>query len=112
MLNKNVLQFIEYIIYLFIFKIQLSYVLYLLQHLTVRETPGHTDGCVSLVLGDQSMVFTGDALLIRGCGRTDFQQGNHTLSSLLEMCNFLHSATRKRLFLQYRFVNTRGQRCT
>ncbi|XP_076593420.1 persulfide dioxygenase ETHE1, mitochondrial [Chaetodon auriga] len=44
-------------------------------YLTVRETPGHTDGCVSLVSGDQSMVFTGDALLIRGCGRTDFQQG-------------------------------------
>lgn len=44
-------------------------------HLAVRETPGHTDGCVSLVAGDQSMVFTGDALLIRGCGRTDFQQG-------------------------------------
>ncbi|XP_028985579.1 persulfide dioxygenase ETHE1, mitochondrial-like [Betta splendens] len=46
------------------------------QHLTVRETPGHTDGCVTLVLGDQSMAFTGDALLIRGCGRTDFQQGS------------------------------------
>ncbi|XP_026172694.1 persulfide dioxygenase ETHE1, mitochondrial-like [Mastacembelus armatus] len=45
------------------------------QYLTVRETPGHTDGCVTLVLGDQSMAFTGDALLIRGCGRTDFQQG-------------------------------------
>uniref|UniRef100_A0A3Q3XA05 Persulfide dioxygenase ETHE1, mitochondrial n=1 Tax=Mola mola TaxID=94237 RepID=A0A3Q3XA05_MOLML len=44
-------------------------------YLTVRETPGHTDGCVALVLKDQSMVFTGDALLIRGCGRTDFQQG-------------------------------------
>lgn len=44
-------------------------------HLAVRETPGHTDGCVSLVSEDQSMVFTGDALLIRGCGRTDFQQG-------------------------------------
>ncbi|CAJ1062792.1 persulfide dioxygenase ETHE1%2C mitochondrial [Xyrichtys novacula] len=44
-------------------------------YLTVRETPGHTDGCVSLVTDDQSMVFTGDALLIRGCGRTDFQQG-------------------------------------
>nr|XP_046255907.1 persulfide dioxygenase ETHE1, mitochondrial [Scatophagus argus] len=44
-------------------------------YLTVRETPGHTDGCVSLVSGDQKMVFTGDALLIRGCGRTDFQQG-------------------------------------
>ncbi|CAN9513877.1 unnamed protein product [Ophioblennius macclurei] len=45
-------------------------------HLSVRSTPGHTDGCVTLVLGDQSMAFTGDALLIRGCGRTDFQQGS------------------------------------
>ncbi|XP_034057035.1 persulfide dioxygenase ETHE1, mitochondrial isoform X2 [Gymnodraco acuticeps] len=44
-------------------------------YLTVRDTPGHTDGCMSLVSGDQSMAFTGDALLIRGCGRTDFQQG-------------------------------------
>ena len=34
---------------------------------------GHTAGCFSYVLDDQSMVFTGDALLIRGCGRTDFQ---------------------------------------
>eukprot|EP00611_Tribonema_gayanum_P020906 TRINITY_DN3908_c0_g1_i1.p1 TRINITY_DN3908_c0_g1~~TRINITY_DN3908_c0_g1_i1.p1 ORF type:complete len:383 (+),score=124.86 TRINITY_DN3908_c0_g1_i1:158-1306(+) len=42
----------------------------------VRATPGHTDGCCSFVLDDRSMVFTGDALLIRGCGRTDFQQGN------------------------------------
>jgi rhodanese-related sulfurtransferase len=31
---------------------------------------------MSFVLDDQSMVFTGDALLIRGAGRTDFQQGN------------------------------------
>ncbi|XP_037532725.1 persulfide dioxygenase ETHE1, mitochondrial [Nematolebias whitei] len=45
-------------------------------HLSVRETPGHTDGCITLVLCDQSMAFTGDALLIRGCGRTDFQQGS------------------------------------
>lgn len=44
--------------------------------LVVRETPGHTDGCMTLVSGDQSMAFTGDALLIRGCGRTDFQQGS------------------------------------
>jgi len=44
--------------------------------LVVRTTPGHTDGCVSFVLDDESMVFTGDALLIRGCGRTDFQQGD------------------------------------
>lgn len=43
--------------------------------LEVRETPGHTDGCVTFVTSDESMAFTGDALLIRGCGRTDFQQG-------------------------------------
>ncbi len=46
------------------------------RHLTVRATPGHTDSCLTFVLDDQSMAFTGDALLIRGCGRTDFQQGN------------------------------------
>ena len=44
--------------------------------LEVRATPGHTDGCLSYVLSDHSMVFTGDALLIRGCGRSDFQQGD------------------------------------
>ncbi|XP_049585372.1 persulfide dioxygenase ETHE1, mitochondrial isoform X1 [Syngnathus scovelli] len=44
-------------------------------YLSVRETPGHTDGCVTLVTQDERMAFTGDALLIRGCGRTDFQQG-------------------------------------
>ena len=44
--------------------------------LEVRETPGHTDTCVSFVLQDHSMVFTGDTLLVRGCGRTDFQQGS------------------------------------
>lgn len=43
-------------------------------NLEVRATPGHTDGCVSYVC--DNMVFTGDALLIRGCGRTDFQQGS------------------------------------
>lgn len=46
------------------------------RHLEVRATPGHTDGCLSYVLDDQSMAFTGDSLLIRGCGRTDFQQGS------------------------------------
>jgi sulfur dioxygenase len=45
------------------------------RHLEVRATPGHTHGCLSYVLDDESMAFTGDALLIRGCGRTDFQQG-------------------------------------
>ncbi|XP_068780339.1 persulfide dioxygenase ETHE1, mitochondrial [Struthio camelus] len=43
--------------------------------LEARASPGHTPGCVTLVLDDESMAFTGDALLIRGCGRTDFQQG-------------------------------------
>jgi sulfur dioxygenase len=46
------------------------------RYLEVRATPGHTSGCLSFVLDDQSMAFTGDALLIRGCGRTDFQQGS------------------------------------
>jgi sulfur dioxygenase len=44
--------------------------------LTVRSTPGHTRGCVTFVLDDESMAFTGDCLLIRGSGRTDFQQGD------------------------------------
>jgi len=46
------------------------------RHLTVRATPGHTSGCLTYVLDDESMAFTGDSLLIRGCGRTDFQQGS------------------------------------
>jgi sulfur dioxygenase len=44
--------------------------------LEVRSTPGHTAGCVTYVLDDQAMAFTGDCLLIRGSGRTDFQQGD------------------------------------
>lgn len=40
----------------------------------VLATPGHTDSCVSYIIGEK--VFTGDALLIRGTGRTDFQQGS------------------------------------
>ena len=46
------------------------------RHLEVRATPGHTDGCLTYVLDDHSMAFTGDCLLIRGCGRTDFQGGS------------------------------------
>lgn len=46
------------------------------RHLQVRATPGHTSGCLSYVLDDESRVFSGDCLLIRGCGRTDFQQGS------------------------------------
>ncbi|HBH72405.1 MAG TPA: MBL fold metallo-hydrolase [Synechococcales bacterium UBA10510] len=48
--------------------------------LEVRATPGHTDSCLSFVLDDQSLAFSGDALLVRGCGRCDFQQGDaHSL---------------------------------
>ena len=38
------------------------------------HTPGHTDNHFALLAGDR--VFTGDALLIDGCGRTDFQSGD------------------------------------
>lgn len=44
--------------------------------LETRFTPGHTAGCVSYVCHEQGVAFTGDALLIRGCGRTDFQEGD------------------------------------
>ena len=44
------------------------------QVIQVIDTPGHTDTCISYSVG--SRVFTGDALLIRGCGRTDFQAGD------------------------------------
>jgi glyoxylase-like metal-dependent hydrolase (beta-lactamase superfamily II)/rhodanese-related sulfurtransferase len=56
------------------------------RHLTVRATPGHTHGCVTYVLDDESMAFTGDCLLIRGSGRTDFQQGDPR-----EMYRSIHS---------------------
>ncbi|KAL8499981.1 hypothetical protein ACS0TY_019834 [Phlomoides rotata] len=60
--------------------------------LEVRATPGHTQGCVTYVTGDgpnqpqPRMAFTGDALLIRGCGRTDFQGGSSE-----QLYNSVHS---------------------
>lgn len=44
--------------------------------LKVLSTPGHTNGCVSYYLEKENMIFVGDVILIRGCGRTDFQQGS------------------------------------
>jgi glyoxylase-like metal-dependent hydrolase (beta-lactamase superfamily II)/rhodanese-related sulfurtransferase len=44
--------------------------------LEALSTPGHTPGCVTYVCREAQIAFTGDALLIRGCGRTDFQQGD------------------------------------
>lgn len=46
------------------------------RYLDVRATPGHTSGCLTFVLDNLRMAFTGDSLLIRGCGRTDFQGGS------------------------------------
>ena len=43
-------------------------------HLDIVYTPGHTDDSYSFVLPDR--VFTGDTLLIKGTGRTDFQNGD------------------------------------
>ena len=42
--------------------------------LDVLYTPGHTDDSYSFAMADR--VFTGDTLLIRGTGRTDFQNGD------------------------------------
>lgn len=42
--------------------------------LKVLETPGHTNESLSFYC--QGMIFTGDSLMIRGTGRTDFQQGS------------------------------------
>ncbi|PHS71103.1 MAG: MBL fold metallo-hydrolase [Methylophaga sp.] len=44
------------------------------EHIKAIETPGHTLGSVSFLWRDR--IFSGDALLINGCGRTDFQGGD------------------------------------
>lgn len=51
------------------------------------HTPGHTAGHFAYVFQDR--VFTGDALLIEGCGRTDFQQGD---------ADALYKSVREKLF--------------
>jgi glyoxylase-like metal-dependent hydrolase (beta-lactamase superfamily II) len=51
------------------------------------HTPGHTAGHFAYLLGDR--VFTGDALLIEGCGRTDFQDGD---------ADALYKSVREKLF--------------
>ncbi len=52
------------------------------------HTPGHTDGHFAYLVGDR--VFTGDALLIDGCGRTDFQNGD---------AGALHRSVTEKLFV-------------
>lgn len=56
-------------------------------HLQPMHTPGHTAGHFAYVVGPR--VFTGDALLIDGCGRTDFQEGDSAT---------LYRSVRERLF--------------
>jgi glyoxylase-like metal-dependent hydrolase (beta-lactamase superfamily II)/rhodanese-related sulfurtransferase len=58
--------------------------------LKALHTPGHTAGsmCFYVVADQANHVFTGDTLLIGGCGRTDFQSGNakemfHSLTGIL-----------------------------
>jgi len=51
------------------------------------HTPGHSDGHFGYLQGDR--VFTGDALLIDGCGRTDFQNGD---------ADALYKSVREKLF--------------
>lgn len=51
------------------------------------HTPGHTDGHFAYLLDDR--IFTGDALLIEGCGRTDFQNGD---------ADTLYRSVREKLF--------------
>ncbi len=58
--------------------------------LCALATPGHTAGSMSFTWddGEQRHAFTGDTLLINGCGRTDFQSGSaqamyHSLTQVL-----------------------------
>ncbi|GFG35774.1 hypothetical protein Cfor_03944 [Coptotermes formosanus] len=77
--------------------------------LTVRATPGHTNGCVTFVSHEQGIAFTGDALLIRGCGRTDFQEGNaKTLYNSVHKYIF----TLPDCFKLYPAHDYKGQTCT
>ncbi|XP_031550199.1 persulfide dioxygenase ETHE1, mitochondrial-like [Actinia tenebrosa] len=66
------------------------------QSLEARSTPGHTNGCMTFVSHANKMAFTGDALLIRACGRTDFQEGSPE--------RLYDSVTKKILFLPEDFI--------
>jgi sulfur dioxygenase len=75
----------------------------------VLATPGHTSGCLSYLTDDRSMVFTGDTLLIRGCGRTDFQGGSSET-----LYNMIHSKifTLPEDTLIYPAHDYKGQSCS
>ena len=77
--------------------------------LRAMATPGHTSGCVTYVLDDESRAFTGDCLLVRGTGRTDFQGGDAAQ---------MYRSVRERIFalpdscLLYPAHDYRGLTCT
>lgn len=77
--------------------------------LLATATPGHTNGCFTYVCHEQGLAFTGDTLLIRGCGRTDFQEGSPQT---------LYNSVHKRIFtlpdhyLLYPAHDYRGQTAT
>merc|ERR550514_232519 len=79
------------------------------RRLQVLATPGHTSGCVSFYCADMGAVFTGDALLIGGCGRTDFQEGSSET---------LYDSVHQQLFtlppktLVYPAHDYKGRRCS
>ena len=79
------------------------------QVLSVKSTPGHTPGCVTYVLNNNSHAFCGDTVLIGGCGRTDFQGGNP---------NTLYDSVMKNIFslpdetILYPGHDYKGRTCT
>lgn len=79
------------------------------QHLRVMATPGHTSGCLTFVCDDETRAFTGDCLLVRGTGRTDFQGGDAAQ---------MYRSVRERVFalpdscLLYPAHDYRGLTCT
>jgi glyoxylase-like metal-dependent hydrolase (beta-lactamase superfamily II) len=66
------------------------------QALQVLATPGHTNTCLSFYDEKNGMVFTGDSLMIRAAGRTDFQSGSSEklYESIHEKLYLLPASTR------------------
>ena len=84
--------------------------------LDVMYTPGHTDDSYSYLMGDR--VFTGDTLLIRGTGRTDFQNGSarsqyeFDLQPAAETARRDHGFSGPRLQGRHRLHHRRGASAT
>ena len=81
--------------------------------LDVIYTPGHTDNSYSFMMADR--VFTGDTLLIRGTGRTDFQNGDARMQYEFDLRQTAAPArrhaglSRARLQRRHRLHHRRGE---